>query len=646
MAQRRELTIGQRIAAGFAIVLAMSGVIGAVAWLALGSARQHLQQYSGSARETDSVANVETAMLAVTLRVNDFLATGAPTAIDAYTDARKTLDRALAIAREKSANASWAGPFAAAAQSLAAYDAAFRRLVENRKDFALTQTQELVPRGDELVQGVHQILVDASDGGEASLAFKASMALRAYFEATSHIKSFLLTASPDERSLARVGLATVGTRLGDLLPAEPAPIDPNDPTVTPAERAAPPPALTPAEVARKTAVAKLLTRTLALGDTFNRLVAQQEEKDQIVTELGKIAPQFVATLTRLRTSVTTFQEGLTSRVTADQARSESLVLGAAIATGVLGLLAFWRIARGITRKISAIAHRLAADSAQTRAAASHVAEASHSIADGAARQAAALEESSSSLEEMSGVTKQNAAHAERGRVAAREARDAGQTGIQSVHTLGVAMEEIATAGGEIGKIIQTIDEIAFQTNLLALNAAIEAARAGEAGVGFAVVADEVRRLAQRSATAARETAAKIEDAMGKTQRGLALRQKVNADLGEIDARTKEVVALTSDIARACHEQSEGIGQLNRAVSGIDSITQSSAALAQDVAGSADRLHAQSAQVRSAVTDLLRFVGGHAQSADVADTRPPAIHRLSPPSRRNVAGRTPEPVVVA
>ena len=107
-----------------------------------------------------------------------------------------------------------------------------------------------------------------------------------------------------------------------------------------------------------------------------------------------------------------------------------------------------------------------------------------------------------------------------------EARTAADKGAEDMQAMNAAMEAIKVSSDDIAKIIKTIDEIAFQTNILALNAAVEAARAGEAGMGFAVVADEVRNLAQRSAQAAKETAAKIEGAIGKTAQGVDISGKV------------------------------------------------------------------------------------------------------------------------
>ena len=113
-------------------------------------------------------------------------------------------------------------------------------------------------------------------------------------------------------------------------------------------------------------------------------------------------------------------------------------------------------------------------------------------------------------------------------------------GVTDMQSMSAAMDAIKVSSDDIAKIIKTIDEIAFQTNILALNAAVEAARAGEAGMGFAVVADEVRNLAQRSAQAAKETAAKIEGAINKTAQGVQINGKVAAALNDIVTKARQV----------------------------------------------------------------------------------------------------------
>jgi methyl-accepting chemotaxis protein len=172
-----------------------------------------------------------------------------------------------------------------------------------------------------------------------------------------------------------------------------------------------------------------------------------------------------------------------------------------------------------------------------------------------------------------------------------------------------AMDAIKASSDDIAKIIKTIDEIAFQTNILALNAAVEAARAGEAGAGFAVVADEVRNLAQRCAQAAKETAAKIEDSVQKSSNGVEISSKVAKSLEDIVGKARQVDELAGEVASASAEQSQGIEQVNTAVSQMDKVTQSNAANAEESASAAEELNAQAESLKEAVNNLLTMVDG-------------------------------------
>jgi len=297
----------------------------------------------------------------------------------------------------------------------------------------------------------------------------------------------------------------------------------------------------------------------------------------------------------------TFQQNLMK----SQLRWRSSVLGLVL---VFVLLAGWHLKNHVTTELLAVAADLAKVSENSANGANQVSASSQSLADGASRQAASLEETSASLEEMATMTKRNAENAQKANDLAREARAAADKGATDMQAMDTAMTAIKASSDDIAKIIKTIDEIAFQTNILALNAAVEAARAGEAGMGFAVVADEVRSLAQRSATAAKETAAKIEGAITKTAQGVEISQKVAAALNDIVTKARQVDELASEVAGASREQTQGIIQLNSAVGEMDKVTQSSAASAEESASAAQEMKAQVELMKQVVGNLMQLVG--------------------------------------
>jgi methyl-accepting chemotaxis protein len=252
---------------------------------------------------------------------------------------------------------------------------------------------------------------------------------------------------------------------------------------------------------------------------------------------------------------------------------------------------------------------LGASSENVASVASEVSTSSQSLANGASDQAASLEETSASLEELSSMTKRNAESAKQAKELSNQTRASAEGGATRMEEMRRAMNAIKLSSNDVSKIIKTIDEIAFQTNILALNAAVEAARAGEAGLGFAVVAEEVRNLAQRSAQAAKETATKIEDAISKSEHGVAISGDFEKVLADILAKARQVDSLVAEIATASVEQNEGIGQIGTAIGQIDKVTQSNASGAEEAAAAAEELNAQAAMMHQSVTELRLLVDG-------------------------------------
>jgi methyl-accepting chemotaxis protein/methyl-accepting chemotaxis protein-1 (serine sensor receptor) len=194
-----------------------------------------------------------------------------------------------------------------------------------------------------------------------------------------------------------------------------------------------------------------------------------------------------------------------------------------------------------------------------------------------------------------------------------------------------SMELITKSSDQIAKIIKVIDEIAFQTNILALNAAVEAARAGEAGMGFAVVADEVRSLAQRSAQAAKDTAALIEDSITRSREGKTKVDQVAIAIKEITAETSKIKVMVDEVSLGSEEQSRGIDQIGRAISQMEQVTQTNAASAEESAAAAEELSAQSETLKEVIGRLQLMVGGTQQSSAVSYRRP--TRRPAPVSQR-------------
>jgi methyl-accepting chemotaxis protein len=219
------------------------------------------------------------------------------------------------------------------------------------------------------------------------------------------------------------------------------------------------------------------------------------------------------------------------------------------------------------------------------------------------QQASSLEQTASSMEEMTSTVKQNADNAGQASQLARAARDQAEKGGAVVSRAVAAMGEINEASRKIANIIGVIDEIAFQTNLLALNAAVEAARAGEQGRGFAVVASEVRNLAGRSATAAKEIKALIQDSVVKVGEGSELVTQSGSTLEHIVASVKKVTDIVAEIAAASQEQSSGIDQVNKAMSQLDELTQQNAALVEQASAASQ---AMSEQARTLNDSMQRY----------------------------------------
>ena len=240
---------------------------------------------------------------------------------------------------------------------------------------------------------------------------------------------------------------------------------------------------------------------------------------------------------------------------------------------------------------------------QISSAVDEISSGSQSLAEGTSEQASSLEEVSASLEQMNSLTLTNTDNAKNGASLSEEAILKVEKGDSAMKRMFDAMIAISKSAEETGKIIKTIDEIAFQTNLLALNAAVEAAHAGEAGKGFAVVAEEVKNLAMRSAEAAKNTNGLIEESMKNSENGGKIVEDVSASFTEIKNSFEKVNTIVKEISAASDEQAQGITMVNTAISELNRLTQRNAANAEESASAAEELSSQSMELKDMVSEF-------------------------------------------
>jgi methyl-accepting chemotaxis protein len=349
-------------------------------------------------------------------------------------------------------------------------------------------------------------------------------------------------------------------------------------------------------------------------------------KTQLLT---KVVPAYDAFIEEMHELVEfNVQNGhvLAQRLDATATSTERLLTSVSLAALILAFAIGIFIIKNTNKALGAVALQLGLGADQANSSAAQVSAASQSLAEGASEQAASLEETSASLEEIASMTKRNAESASQAKQLSNQTRNAAETGSSSMAEMKAAMDAIRDSASNIAKIVKTIDEIAFQTNILALNAAVEAARAGEAGAGFAVVADEVRSLAQRSANSAKETAARIEDSVTRSEHGVRISAKVAESFEEIVDKARKVDELVAEIATASLEQNQGIQQVSIAVTQMDQVTQTNAAGAEESASAAQELNAQAVMMRQTVADLQRLVGRAKATGDVNTVSEPKAQK--------------------
>lgn len=325
----------------------------------------------------------------------------------------------------------------------------------------------------------------------------------------------------------------------------------------------------------------------------------EEIQYQSRDELGTLAVNFNATVARLRDYVNYIDE--VSKVL-NQVADGDLVFQ--LTYDYAGEFAKIKTALvNISDSLNNTMSQISQSSDQVASGSEQVSSGAQALSQGATEQASSIEELAATVNEISSQVKQNADNAQNASQRVNQVGNEAAESNRRMQDMLSAMADISNRSSEIGKIIKTIEDIAFQTNILALNAAVEAARAGEAGKGFAVVADEVRNLASKSAEASKNTAVLIESSLKAVENGTKIADDTAMSLNEVVTGVQDVTGTINEISNASEVQAKSISQVTQGIDQISSVIQTNSATAEESAAASEELSGQAQILKNLVSQF-------------------------------------------
>ncbi|REL26791.1 methyl-accepting chemotaxis protein [Thalassotalea euphylliae] len=630
----QQLTLAQKLYAGFGVVLTLIVVVGVLSYFALQNATQGFTGYREMARDTNLSGRVQANMLMVRMNVKDFIITNSDKDKQQFEEYWQKTQSFMQEAQREINASNRAKAIDEVDDSLTLYHDSFEQVVSLVGQRHTLVKQVLDVKGPEAERNLTKILQSAKDDGDMVAAYGASLATRSLLLARLYAGKFLNTNELSAVERVKSEFADLNREL-DTLDSE------------------------LQNVTRRELLANTQTLTAEYYNTFLQVVDIILQRNNIITtKLDKIGPDVAKKVEDVKLDIKSVQDTLGPELVAANEDSILLIETIVVISIIIGIFCSIVVTRlvlkqmgGEPSEVIAVAQRVAngeldlnlpknntqanslyaaiitmvdtlkekaelaakiaegdlsknitlasnkdnlgqslqtmteqlhgvisqvqSSSDKISSASNVVLKNSDDLASGMTNQAASLEQISSSLEELSAQTSLNADNADKANELANNAKQFAQTGRDKMQQMTEAMLEIDSAGQSISNFINTIDEIAAQTNLLALNAAIEAARAGEQGRGFAVVADEVRGLAARSTQAADETKKLVAMSTEKTATGNQIAEQTSNALQQIYSQINETAALVSDISNANNEQAQGVNFINQGVAEIDKVIQQS-----------------------------------------------------------------------